>query len=69
MLGLVVLAVVGLVGWLLLGRHRRPRSNTREALAAWEATACPVCVAFGGLADAAAINMTEGQDETSHVQL
>ncbi len=46
LLGFVILAGLGLAAWLILLRQRRSRTPTAEVLAAWEATACPVCIAF-----------------------
>jgi membrane protein DedA with SNARE-associated domain len=47
--GLVVIAALGLGGWLVIQRRRSNASAGRAALAAWEATACPVCLALGAL--------------------
>ena len=47
--GLVVLAALGLAGWLLLARRRATGARGSEVLATWEASACPVCVAAGAL--------------------
>jgi membrane-associated protein len=65
-LGLAAAAALGLVGWLILSR-RRAQSNTGEAVAAWQATACPVCVAVGALSIAAASPRVEVRTETRHL--
>jgi membrane protein DedA with SNARE-associated domain len=47
--GVVALAALGLGGWLLIVRRSSTARSKREALAAWETTACPVCLALGAL--------------------
>jgi membrane protein DedA with SNARE-associated domain len=45
---LLVLAIVGLVGWRLIGRGR-------SSFGAWQATACPACLALGAVAPRASL--------------
>jgi membrane protein DedA with SNARE-associated domain len=63
--GLVVLAGLGLAGWLILARRRAPDTRGSEVLATWEATACPVCVALGALGGA----RSSYQELPAHVEL
>ncbi|MBV9169929.1 MAG: VTT domain-containing protein [Chloroflexi bacterium] len=46
----IAAAVLGLAGWLVLSRRRRgAEPRNREALAAWEASACPACLGVAAL--------------------
>jgi membrane protein DedA with SNARE-associated domain len=62
-LGLVVLAIVGLAGWLVILRRRSAGHLGREVLATWQTTACPACLALGALgtgANAGIVSELEG---------
>ena len=41
----IVLAVLGALGWVLL-RQRRPTSSSRSTMGAWADAACPACLAL-----------------------
>jgi membrane protein DedA with SNARE-associated domain len=61
----VALAALGLAIWLLILRRRSPSRLNREALAAWEATACPVCLALGALSAPAGARLVGAPEEAA----
>jgi membrane protein DedA with SNARE-associated domain len=65
--GVLALAGLGLAGWLLIVRRRSTFRSKREALAAWEATACPVCLALGALAAPAGARLVGVPEAAAHV--
>jgi len=67
-LGFVALAALGLAGWLLIVRRRSRSRSNREALAAWESTACPVCLALGALSAPANAGLLGVPEVAAHVQ-
>jgi membrane protein DedA with SNARE-associated domain len=67
--GFMALAALGLAGWLLIVRRRSTWRSSRDALAAWEATACPVCLALGALSAPASARLVGVTEAATHVQL
>jgi len=53
---LVLLAIVGFAGWLVIRRGARrrgePAPRLAEVAAAWEEACCPACLALGALGQA-----------------
>ncbi|MSP12894.1 MAG: DedA family protein [Chloroflexi bacterium] len=45
----LLLAVVGLAGWLILRRRKGVSSDTADRLHAWTEASCPVCLAIAAL--------------------
>jgi membrane protein DedA with SNARE-associated domain len=67
--GFIALAGLGLAGWLLIVRRRSSARSSRAALAAWEATACPVCLALGALSAPAGARLIGVPESAARVQL
>jgi membrane protein DedA with SNARE-associated domain len=49
--GLVLLAVVGMLGWRWLARRRRSAGTGAASGPAWADACCPACLALAGIAD------------------
>lgn len=49
-IGFVALAVIGGVGWYLIGRRRRTAADPLTTVGAWADACCPACLTLGTLA-------------------
>ncbi|HEX8967577.1 MAG TPA: hypothetical protein VF937_06840, partial [Chloroflexota bacterium] len=59
---LVILALAGLAAWRLIG-------HGRNVFGAWQATACPACLALGAVASQANQILVPAPEEATGVQV